>query len=292
MTNNGIPFSATLTAAIRCLRIVPSVMLHQPPYLRPPLRFSRRNLSPGRAFGPGGTDNNANPHQRTSPKQDPCRSPRERSGAGGRGVTSGHIAERLRRSTQIRPEPPSLSVPPAERSGASGGKGPIAERRWVGGLAPPSKHVTRTRFQRHTRDPSRRPVPSVTLHQPPYLRPPLRSGRRNLSPGRAFGPGGTDIAHQPIANGATIPVGPPSGTQWSVRGEGTHRRKAMGRGARSPLQARNTNPVPTTHKGSIPPTRAVCDASPAPLPPTSAPLRPQEPFPGRPSRAWGNRQSS
>ncbi len=27
------------------------------PYLRPPLRYGRRNLSPGRAFGPGGTDN-------------------------------------------------------------------------------------------------------------------------------------------------------------------------------------------------------------------------------------------
>ena len=49
-----LPRPKKLTPATRSERAVLS--LNQPPYLRLPLRSSRRNLSPGRACGPGGTD--------------------------------------------------------------------------------------------------------------------------------------------------------------------------------------------------------------------------------------------
>ncbi len=93
----------------------------------------------------------------------------------------------------------------------------------------------------------------------------------------------------------------PPASEASVRGEGTHRRKAMGRGARSPLRACSSNSVLLSEHvtqrlvllrackfklRSLSPStqgkarseqrceRAVCVAYPAPLPPTSAALRP------------------
>ena len=81
-------------------------------------------------------------------------------------------------------------------------------------------------------------VLSVPLRRPPYLRLPLRFSRRNLSPGRACGPGGTDRTRPALGcGGLRLPgsvlraseadvrfggcdygVGPGSGTKWSVRG--------------------------------------------------------------------------
>ncbi len=147
------------------------------------------------------------------------------------------------------------------------------------------------------------------------LRPPRDRRSRPfpyLSEAQATGLTGLGEPTEPRLSAGVASTGSvPPASEASVRGEGTHRRKAMGRGARSPFRACNPNsgsPLRACNPSSFfspsmqfklrslsPSTqgkgrseqrceRAVCVAYPAPLPPTFAALRPprdrrSRPFP-------------